>query len=227
MFENQRLNYHGERSFSLDGIMQNQISALIPRQHYTKVLDYGAGNMPYRHLISCDEYIGVDISQNINGDIDHLIVPGDQLPLTSKSFDLIIILDVLEHVQDPDFILSEIRRLIKPNGCVIITTPFLYREHEMPNDFVRYTSNGIIALLNRGGASIVKINKLGNVYYTLLSLFLERGIANGEVSSISILGRLLNRAVSFLIPIAIPILRAHPKVDDGIFHHLLIECTFP
>ncbi|MEM6879542.1 MAG: methyltransferase domain-containing protein, partial [Bacteroidota bacterium] len=56
--------------------------------------------------------------------------------LTEKSFDLIICYHVLEHIQDDQKAISELYRLLKPNGCALIQTPFL-REYgkalELPN----------------------------------------------------------------------------------------------
>src|SRR4030042_1858982 len=44
-------------------------------------------------------------------------------PLPSKTFDIIILTDVLEHLLDPKKVLTECRRLLKHNGSVIITVP--------------------------------------------------------------------------------------------------------
>ena len=53
------------------------------------------------------------------------------LPYENKSFDLVWCSEVLEHLRDPQFIVSEIRRVLKENGMLILTTPnsnfWLYR----------------------------------------------------------------------------------------------------
>jgi 2-polyprenyl-3-methyl-5-hydroxy-6-metoxy-1,4-benzoquinol methylase len=47
------------------------------------------------------------------------------VPLPSESLDLVVMGEVIEHVFDPDACLEEIRRLLKPGGHVIVTTPNL------------------------------------------------------------------------------------------------------
>ena len=41
----------------------------------------------------------------------------------SNSFDVVTMFDVIEHLSDPKFTLKEIRRILKPNGLLVITTP--------------------------------------------------------------------------------------------------------
>ena len=226
MYEKKRLTFSSKNHRSVDGIMQKQIAAFLPTYRVDQVLDYGAGNSPYRYIISCDRYITADISQNSAGDIDHLIGPGDGLPLNTASINIVLLLDVLEHVVDPDAVIAEIRRLLAPHGRLIISVPFMYREHETPNDFARYTVFGMCELVKRHQGNVVRMRKAGNVYYTVLSLFLERGISNGEHSRLGLFGRIVNRCLDMLIPVLAPILRKAPNEDDGIYHHLLLEVSF-
>ena len=227
MYEKNRLTSPEQGAQGMDGLMQEQIAAFLPAGKLGRVLDYGAGNSPYRHLLACDRYVTADISQNLAGNIDYLIVPGEKLPIQDQAFDLVLLLDVLEHIAKPDFVFGEIRRLLAPNGRLIISVPFIYREHETPHDFARYTVFGMHELLRWQHGEVVRIRKAGNVYYTLLALFLERGVASGEQNRLGILGRLLNRALRSLVPVLAPLLRKPPQDDDGVYHHLLVEAFFP
>ena len=49
----------------------------------------------------------------------------DTLDFEDESFDLIILAEVIEHLYDPDIVLSECYRILKTNGCLLITTPNL------------------------------------------------------------------------------------------------------
>ncbi|HBI22230.1 MAG TPA: hypothetical protein DDY37_06580 [Legionella sp.] len=226
MYEKKRLTFSSKGSRNIDGIMQVQIAAFLPTNQVDYVLDYGAGNSPYRHIISCDRYITADISPNFAGDIDYIISPDSSLPLNTASINLVLLLDVLERIVDPGIVIDEIRRLLAPRGRLIISVPFIYREHETPNDFLRYTAFGMNEFIKRHGGKVVRISKAGNIYYTLLSLFLERGISNGERSCLSFFGRLINRCLGMLTPVLAPILRKAPDEEDGIYHHLLLEVDF-
>lgn len=210
----------------MDGIMQRQIAAFLLAGQLGGVLDYGAGNSPNRHVLTCDRYVAADVSQNLAGDIDHLIILGEKLPILDQTFDLVLLLDVLEHVAEPDFVLGEIRRLLTPNGRLIISVPFMYREHETPHDFARFTVFVMQELLRRQQGRVMRIPKVGNVYYTLPALFLKRGVANGEQNRLGLFGRLLNRALRSLVSVLATVLCKPPRDDDGVYHHLLVEVSF-
>lgn len=47
----------------------------------------------------------------------------DRLPFADGSFDVVTILAVLEHLDDPHSILREIRRVLRPNGALVVTVP--------------------------------------------------------------------------------------------------------
>lgn len=64
------------------------------------------------------------------------------IPLADNSFDAVIIQAVLEHVLEPHTVVSEIHRVLKPNGVVYAETPFLQHVHEGAYDFTRFTESG-------------------------------------------------------------------------------------
>ena len=47
----------------------------------------------------------------------------DGLPFRSAAFDQVVCLDYLEHVEDDDLVLREIRRVLKPGGRLVLVTP--------------------------------------------------------------------------------------------------------
>jgi SAM-dependent methyltransferase len=77
-----------------------------------------------------------------------LIADGHRLPFKSFSMDGVWIQAVLEHVLDPNLVVSEIYRVLKPNGIVYSETPFLQQVHLGPFDFCRFTHSGHRWLFN-------------------------------------------------------------------------------
>lgn len=226
MYENKRLLNIGGSSRDLDFIIQQKIIEFIRKNnYYESVLDYGAGNSPYRPYVPCKEYITADISQNSNINIDY-IINCDKLPISDNNFDLILLLDVLEHVLNPVSVINELKRLLKPGGSLIVSIPFMYREHETPNDYVRYTSFGIKRLFESMGGTISRSEKVGNAYLTLLILFLERNIYNGEKYSGGKLSILVNRTLTKFFNLIPRVFSFNPSQDAGCYHHLLVEVTF-
>jgi ubiquinone/menaquinone biosynthesis C-methylase UbiE len=70
------------------------------------------------------------------------IADAHRIPLAQDSVDAVLIQAVLEHVLDPDEVISEVHRVLKPGGLVYAETPFLQQVHAGPYDFVRFTSSG-------------------------------------------------------------------------------------
>ena len=61
------------------------------------------------------------------------------LPFRSSSFDAVICAELLEHVRDPVAVLAEMHRVVRTQGIVLATVPFLYQVHGDPSDYGRYT----------------------------------------------------------------------------------------
>jgi SAM-dependent methyltransferase len=57
-------------------------------------------------------------------------------------FDGVWITAVLEHVIEPQKVVDEIWRVLKPAGMVYAETPFMQQVHERAYDFTRFTANG-------------------------------------------------------------------------------------
>ena len=55
--------------------------------------------------------------------VEYRLVDGFGLPFRDRSFDLVVSLQVLEHVVDHDLFLSEIHRVLKRNGVAVLSTP--------------------------------------------------------------------------------------------------------
>lgn len=94
-----------------------------------------------------------------------------QLPIKSNSTNTVIFFEVIEHVADDNVAISEIARILKKSGILLISAPFLYPLHDEPFDFKRYTSHGLINLLEKNGFEIIEVKPHGNSITTLLQLF--------------------------------------------------------
>lgn len=142
-----------------------------------KILDFGCGSKPYEHLfVNATEYIGVDYEiegRKENLDKIDFFYDGKKIPFEDNTFDGILCTEVLEHVFNIDELLSEFYRVLKPNGKAIITTPFMWEEHEMPYDFARYTSVAVKFLYEKHGFLIKEQTKSGNTIHVIFQFSLN------------------------------------------------------
>lgn len=137
-----------------------------------RVLDVGCGDKPYGDWINAsqvNDYVGLDV---FDGDrVDVVVEPGKKWPLKDASFDAILFTQVLEHLEDRDFVLSEMSRVLKKDGVVLVTVPFLFPVHGLPFDFARFTTNGVKYLFNKD-YEIREATTHGKVGTVLASIFL-------------------------------------------------------
>ena len=77
-------------------------------------------------------------------------------------YDLVICEQVLEHVADPLRAVSTLRELCRDDGHVLVSTPFLLRLHGSPDDFWRFTPNGLATLLKSQGLVPLWVRSWGN-----------------------------------------------------------------
>lgn len=111
-----------------------------------RVLDVGCGDMPYRAWFTrASSYVGLDIVAD--GKADVVVAPGSSWPFPDQSFDGILATQMIEHVEDLPHTLSEIARVCRPGGIIVLSCPFLYNEHGSPWDFQRFTTRGLARLL--------------------------------------------------------------------------------
>jgi SAM-dependent methyltransferase len=69
--------------------------------------------------------------------------------------------EFLEHYAEPDAALKEIFRVMKPNGRVFATVPFVWNLHEIPFDEYRYTPYSIERHFKNAGFRDIQIKALG------------------------------------------------------------------
>lgn len=134
---------------------------------YGAVLDVGCGFMPYKKIIESnpkvEQYIGMDLQQHAyyGRVIPDLKWDGREIPLPDKSVDCVMATEFLEHYAEPETVLREIFRVIKTDGRVFATVPFVWNLHEIPHDEYRYTPYSIERHFRNAGFKEIKIKALG------------------------------------------------------------------
>lgn len=146
--------------------LNKELKKIAPSIH-GNLLDFGCGSKPYSELfVNVSEYIGVDLQNDAhdhtNEDVD-VFYDGKKIPFENESFQNVFSSEVFEHVPNISDSISEIYRVLKPNGKLLLTTPFSFPEHEMPFDFRRLSHNGIIQLLEENGFKIEYIKRYGTL----------------------------------------------------------------
>lgn len=146
-----------------------------------KILDIGCGpgNLS-NNLSNIGKVFGIDVSlptlrlcqkkysNLING-------KADELPIREGSFDVVILLDVLEHIADDVKVMKETYRILKPGGIVLITAPaykILWGSHdEIYQHYRRYSLDEIKKVVRSAGFTIKKLIAFEFIFFIPLLLF--------------------------------------------------------
>ncbi len=98
-----------------------EVAGLIPRN--TRLLDVGCGEGFVAHHLTAllgTNVIGVDLAKTTDAQIEYLSYDGTRIPVTDHSFDGVLLSYVLHHVQDIHIVLSEVRRVVRNGGLVVV-----------------------------------------------------------------------------------------------------------
>ncbi|PKN08877.1 MAG: hypothetical protein CVU73_06505 [Deltaproteobacteria bacterium HGW-Deltaproteobacteria-8] len=130
------------------------------------VLDLGCGAKPYQSLFRqpVRSYVGADVLDAPTVDVQ--VTPGEPLPFANASFDVLLSTQLLEHVEDLGQMLSEMYRVLRSGGALVVTVPFLYMLHGAPHDYRRFTEHGLRSLFGTD-YTISKVLPVGGIGGTL------------------------------------------------------------
>jgi SAM-dependent methyltransferase len=120
-------------------------------QYEEPILDTCAGWEPnyYQPLFPGRRYIKQDMQDFDPPCIDILCDISDMKPISDESIGLVLNLESLEHISYPQKAIDEIRRILKPEGLLILTTVMHFKIHPAPKDYWRFTPEGLELLLGR------------------------------------------------------------------------------
>lgn len=146
------------------------------------LIDVGCGTQPYKKIISkyVSTYISVDHPQISKmyptENKPDLLASAEKIPFKDGSFDTVLLLQVIEHLKKPEIALIETYRILKKNGIVIISVPFMYPLHDEPNDYFRFTHYALKQLLKNSNLRILKLYPQGNfldfLYLSIIEIVL-------------------------------------------------------
>ena len=132
------------------------------------VLDAGAGRSPYRKLFKHAHYESADFAalKTNYAPLDY-VCDLSEIPVEDGRFDRVLFNQVLEHLPEPERVLAELHRVLKPGGRIFCSVPLFFAEHQVPYDFYRYTQFALRRLFKQAGFEIVRLEWLEGYFGTI------------------------------------------------------------
>jgi SAM-dependent methyltransferase len=135
------------------------------------ILDVGAGRGDFAAAFTGRKYYALDIYPY--PEIDIVCDLTQTNPFKAGSFDMVVLMNVIEHVYDTGAILAAVSQILKPGALAIVAIPFMVKIHQAPVDFVRYTH---FALGQIGKKFGLQAERLEGYYDPIF--FLGEGLGN-------------------------------------------------
>lgn len=124
----------------------------------SRIIDLGCGSMPYRDIFTRlgVVYVGADLGRTADVHIDEC----GKADLPDACADALLSVQVLEHVRNLDAYCSEMRRLLKPDGVLLLSTHGNWLYHPHPEDHRRWTRTGLVEDLGSRGFEIIDLEPI-------------------------------------------------------------------
>jgi 2-polyprenyl-3-methyl-5-hydroxy-6-metoxy-1,4-benzoquinol methylase len=126
---------------------------------HTKLLDFGCGSGIFVEELEKAGFDahGVDISDEavrfgaLQGIKNLSVIDSHKINFSDNTFDVVLSMDVLEHLEDEEWALKEIERILKPNGIFVVMVPaymFLWGvQDEVAHHYRRYTKGSLLKVV--------------------------------------------------------------------------------
>jgi SAM-dependent methyltransferase len=126
----------------------------------------------------------------------------DEMPFGDDRFDLVVLLDVLEHVDEDQAALHRVRKLMRPGGCLMLTVPafpFLWSAHDEVHEHKRrYTRGDLVQQVGAAGIRVTRASYFNSWLFPLVAAVRLGGrvVAHNAVADLSVPPNALNWALT-------------------------------
>jgi SAM-dependent methyltransferase len=134
-------------------------TALAEKTISGRTVDIGGGRSP-DYFAYIKQQSGTTI-EAVDGTLSGIDFEIDTLPFAVDTIDSILLCNVLEHIYNHTFLLSECHRILKRSGHMVGFVPFMVGFHPDPADYFRYTAPALVRLLETAGFTEIMVSPVG------------------------------------------------------------------
>lgn len=128
-------------------ILNSKLHVLLKNVGPGDVLEVGAGKFNnYKSVTPHKSYVTTDINYNR---YPNVVSDIQSCSIADGSFDVVLMIEVLEHCRNPQKAVNELHRILRSQGACIVSTRFMQPLHEEPNDYYRFTQYSLRVLFKQ------------------------------------------------------------------------------
>ena len=150
--------------------LNKYLNKLVPKFKDAEILEFGSGvNTKFSAkniFINTKSFKQTDV----NPDFGHDVLDVRDVSRLNKEYDLVLCCNVIEHVYENERIVSNLKKLVKKNGHLLISVPFIYPLHDEPGDYWRYTEHTLKKMFEDFHIEDFKYNGLREFPYQYIML---------------------------------------------------------
>ena len=177
-----------------------------------RILDYGSGTGGNTQTYGSFGWVvgiepdgfAVRVAQD-RGGASYCRADGIQLPFRAGAFDVAVASDVLEHIADDSAAVSELIRVVRPGGSIVVTVPahqWLFSTHDTAlHHFRRYSKAALRSVLSKGGLRLRRLSYWNATLFPLVCVhrLLQRRSAEPPRSDARPAPRIINEVLAGLL----------------------------
>jgi SAM-dependent methyltransferase len=131
------------------------------------VLDASAGERPYARFFARHRYESCDVPGGFYRTAHDFLCTLEAIPRPDGHYDAVLLTQVLEHVPEPERVLREIHRVLKPGGQLMLSLPLNGPLHGEPWHFFQFTHHAIGRMASDCGFEVRECEKMGGAFWLL------------------------------------------------------------
>jgi SAM-dependent methyltransferase len=163
--------------YYLRNLSSRQLFGALRRFCRGSVLDVGGWDFyesAQAQHVPFDAWTALDLSDKkpptlSDSRIQFVVGDGCSMSYADCSFDTVLSIQVLEHVFEPNRMVNELCRVLKPDGHLIMLVPQTSTIHMVPHHYYNFTRFWILEAMRRNRMEIVDLKPLGGVWRSMAS----------------------------------------------------------
>ena len=176
--------YSGPTRYMFQKVVRQRLRNFLTAHATTaRTLDIGSGGSTYGNLFPNRLTVDMDPARK-----PEIIADAHHLPFADGEFESVLCTEVLEHTLNPQQVVDECYRVLKPGGTLILTTRFVYPFHDAPHDYWRFTRSTLTMMFAKFSSTEItpEAGEFSTIAVLLQRIAFQTQVRGGKVTKFAL-----------------------------------------